>query len=78
MSPLPQGRGSKRVDVKRRLQIAQVAPLAGAWIETSLNDEIDRHAAIICFNNDFHLLMMLVMAIFPMLLVLKAPTAGKR
>ena len=45
---------------------------------SALNDEIDRQAAIISFNNDFHLLMMLVMAIFPMLLVLKAPKAGKK
>lgn len=53
--------------------------IAAYWNPTSqagliaINDEINRQAIIISFNNDFHLLMMLVASIFPMLLILKTP-----
>lgn len=43
----------------------------------AINDEINRQATIISFNNDFHLLMILVASIFPMLLILKSPKASK-
>ena len=51
-------------------------PLTRSGLE-ALNDEIDRQSAIISFNNDFHLLMVLVMMIFPMLLVLRTSKAAK-
>lgn len=43
----------------------------------AINEEINRQATIISYNNDFQLLMMLVALIFPMLLILKSPEAGK-
>jgi DHA2 family multidrug resistance protein len=43
----------------------------------AINEEINRQATIISYNNDFQLLMMLVALIFPMLLILKSPKASK-
>lgn len=44
---------------------------------TAINDEINRQAMIISFNNDYYFLLLLVASIFPMLLILKTPTGSK-
>lgn len=58
--------------------------IAAYWNPTNqtglatINDEINRQAMIISFNNDFYFLMLLVASIFPLLLILKPLKGGKR